>query len=494
MKQKLIYLIALLLSGFANPSKAAVDPGIILRGEFLGDNEKHGSKVSVFYYENYYGISSPYIKYNIQVVNGEFECRIKNVKQYAYVLLMYGMDDNNKMIRTVTSRFLRGKLYLLSSGSEINIAISDNEVSFKGPGAALMKCQYELYQSGYITSYARAENGGYYDSAAKIKQQLDSLYFKQLIVLKHYRSEIGEFPYSILKSDFDADRNVYFMYLDFNSSDDKSAQRNKDILRFYIEHYLFKERDTSDLPAKAKSRSYGEYLLKKSINDTQLSMLASSKKVRLSFDQICEKINEEFAGMVREKLLTACFLDYFQKKEVPDLYLDRAIESMRITEYRNILLNIKSTRGVGKPAFNFSLPDSSGKIYTQEMLKGKVVILDFWFTGCHGCASLTKKMMPVYQHFKDNPNLLFVSISIDKKLDVFRKSLKNGGYSHPGNLDLYTGGNGTEDPVVKYYNVISYPTVIIVGTDSKILTSSPPLPYTSEASARLISLLQSYLP
>ena len=43
-----------------------------------------------------------------------------------------------------------------------------------------------------------------------------------------------------------------------------------------------------------------------------------------------------------------------------------------------------------KPAPDFALKDSTGKQFTLKHYRGKVLLLDFWATWCHGC----KQEMP----------------------------------------------------------------------------------------------------
>src|SRR5216683_8235123 len=49
-----------------------------------------------------------------------------------------------------------------------------------------------------------------------------------------------------------------------------------------------------------------------------------------------------------------------------------------------------------KPAPEFALKDSSGKTIRLKNYRGKVVLLDFWTTWCHGC----KEEIPWFSEFQ----------------------------------------------------------------------------------------------
>jgi len=67
---------------------------------------------------------------------------------------------------------------------------------------------------------------------------------------------------------------------------------------------------------------------------------------------------------------------------------------------------------------DFFLYDSSAKEFKLENLKGKVFIADFIFTTCSGiCPMMTKNMMGVYNAFKGNDSVRFVSISVNPEYD-----------------------------------------------------------------------------
>ena len=45
----------------------------------------------------------------------------------------------------------------------------------------------------------------------------------------------------------------------------------------------------------------------------------------------------------------------------------------------------------GKYAYNFNLPDTLSKRVQLSEFKGKVVFIDFWYTGCTNCVEFYKK-------------------------------------------------------------------------------------------------------
>jgi cytochrome c biogenesis protein CcmG/thiol:disulfide interchange protein DsbE len=66
-----------------------------------------------------------------------------------------------------------------------------------------------------------------------------------------------------------------------------------------------------------------------------------------------------------------------------------------------------------KPAPEFALHDARGKTVTLAKLRGKVVLLDFWATWCHGC----KEEIPWFVEFQKTygpKGLSVVGISVDE--------------------------------------------------------------------------------
>lgn len=67
----------------------------------------------------------------------------------------------------------------------------------------------------------------------------------------------------------------------------------------------------------------------------------------------------------------------------------------------------------------FQLTERSGKEVSLTDLKGKIWIADFIFTRCAAiCPMMTGRMRMIQEKFKDNPNIAFVSFSVDPEYDT----------------------------------------------------------------------------
>ncbi|WP_293786351.1 SCO family protein [uncultured Pedobacter sp.] len=130
---------------------------------------------------------------------------------------------------------------------------------------------------------------------------------------------------------------------------------------------------------------------------------------------------------------------------------------------------VKDAAGVEKidtvyqtiPAWSFLNQDSV--ITTNKATDGKVYVADFFFTSCTTiCPTMHRNLMTVYNDFITNPDVMFVSHTIDFKYDkphVLKKYAQKLGVDGPKWLFLY----GTKDSV---YTLAEKNYLVAVGEDS----------------------------
>ena len=116
-----------------------------------------------------------------------------------------------------------------------------------------------------------------------------------------------------------------------------------------------------------------------------------------------------------------------------------------------------------KKAQDFTLADASGKKIRLSSLKGKVVVLDFWATWCHGCKEEIPWFMEFEKRYKDQ-GLAVLGVSLDedgwKVVKPFIESKKI-------NYRVVLGG----DEIGKLYDVDSMPKTLLIDRQGRIAAS-----------------------
>jgi peroxiredoxin len=77
-----------------------------------------------------------------------------------------------------------------------------------------------------------------------------------------------------------------------------------------------------------------------------------------------------------------------------------------------------------QPAYDFSLPDLTGKVHTMAEFNGQITLINFWATWCPPCVEEVPKLNRLYTRYKTR-GIQIVGIAMDKDslnlLDQFVK-------------------------------------------------------------------------
>ncbi len=130
--------------------------------------------------------------------------------------------------------------------------------------------------------------------------------------------------------------------------------------------------------------------------------------------------------------------------------------------------------GKGDVAADFTAVDIMGKKVSLADLKGKVIYVDIWATWCGPCLAEMPSMDEIKNKYRDNKDVVFVSLSIDddNQVDKWKQSVwgrKANGYQWQINRNKLTA-----------YNVTNIPRSLLIDKDLKIVSMSAPLPSAKE--------------
>ncbi|HWW40150.1 TlpA disulfide reductase family protein [Pedobacter sp.] len=147
---------------------------------------------------------------------------------------------------------------------------------------------------------------------------------------------------------------------------------------------------------------------------------------------------------------------------------DDAQTIIKNKQYLGLLKEFRS-RVPGQTFTDFSLKDLNDSIKTLSNYKNKVILIDFWFTGCGHCEDYYRDILSkVEQKLQKNPKVIFLSISIDKSKIVWKQSVEKGIYTSKDAENLYTNGQMDQHPIIRINNIPGYPFLILLDKDSKI--------------------------
>ncbi len=127
-------------------------------------------------------------------------------------------------------------------------------------------------------------------------------------------------------------------------------------------------------------------------------------------------------------------------------------------------LNPKSidNKNENKKAPDFDLFDINGVNYSLDKLKGKVVVANFWFTGCGPCKQEIPALNELVNEFK-NKNVLFIAFALDDDLKILNSFLKKTPFKYviiPKSAQ-----------VAKDYKITIYPSHLIIDRKGNIVTT-----------------------
>jgi thiol-disulfide isomerase/thioredoxin len=131
--------------------------------------------------------------------------------------------------------------------------------------------------------------------------------------------------------------------------------------------------------------------------------------------------------------------------------------------------------GARVPAFRVADLDDPTKVYTDQSLRGRVVLIDFWATWCGPCMSEMPYLQRAFEKYKDR-GFTILSLSCDKSADTvreFRRSRWKMPWLHGFLPDCY--GTRTDNELVNAFEVVGFPSTFLVDRDGTIVATSPAL-------------------
>jgi peroxiredoxin len=116
---------------------------------------------------------------------------------------------------------------------------------------------------------------------------------------------------------------------------------------------------------------------------------------------------------------------------------------------------------VGDAAPQFSRTDLQGQAFDLHVLRGKIVLIDFWASWCPPCIIEIPHLIALKKQFGGR-GLEIVGVSMDDSAAVTKATMRKAAFNYPVVLGDAKFGN-------LYGGVLGLPLQYLVGADGKIL-------------------------
>ncbi len=402
---------------------------------------------------------------SITVQNGRFSFHIPGLQEPTNTRLIFFYPSGKMFIL---------ENYLVEPGDSVYIQQTKTAAAFFGRSSPSFNCQFQMSQVKMANRFFANEQADLYKECDTRSKIVDSYYQLKKAVLEGYEGRLSEKMYQLLQTEIYYEKQktnlgIATTYLSYS----RDSIQKSSVIRYYTDHYLSDQLDTNNSNLKLYSKFYIEYVLTK-LELNCITRFLQNPATRLSRSDITNAVYHEI-GQQRNSLLNQKILtSFFVKKIVITENVGKQIEETikKITDPTLLeIMTIIQRRTKGAKAYDFSLPDSKGKIVRLADFRGKVVVLDCWYTGCIACSAMALVLKPIAQ--KKDSNVVFITISIDKDKKTWLESLKSGKYSSDDEINVYTEGKGDSTEIMRHYMTGGYPLIIVIDRFGKIFAVNP---------------------
>jgi peroxiredoxin len=289
--------------------------------------------------------------------------------------------------------------------------------------------------------------------------KFDSIYFLQKQTLEAQKPTVNDSDYRILQDEVESDPLISSMYI-FNFLGGGLATDS--VVKTCYQNKL--------------KRRFDNFNTLGYISDDGLDFLVSRYKLdscdytgkRFIAAEFVKYVQGNFPAGLRERLLIHFLMKSHDLSGNAFIPLRSFAYTIKEKDLRDIVMEFANSIANGRKAYDFKLPDSEGKEVSLSDFKGKVVVLDFWFTGCPGCRVLAPYLKNIEKSLT-NAGVKFISISVDKNLSKWKNSINEGVYANSSVLNLNAGQANSGESTINGYKVLAYPSLYIVDKKGHVI-------------------------
>lgn len=492
---------------FGNTCKAQINKGhISIQGKITGDYDS----IKVRYSTNFEEQHNIFFRGKTKIYpvsGGNFDIKIDSADGLFY-MLFYPLD-NMELFKNQTYGLLTSSPILVWPGMEISVEITDDSVLVTGKDAMIINFEmdlrrleikpsdrkhvlfekFDIFHGKQEDPYNRMWNYlvGYHQIINETLEQGKKLFESYSINANATAWKQVWYDW-VGKMKFNQLNNLHFLHQQY------SKNYNPAIEDFYKQYILQEDDSTLIADYRCNSYMFPHYLYYKSYSDLIFLLAQSGVDLNPTFGNLLDLLSARFKSELFEQVAYSAILRQSANKDIDENTYLKLISRLENPEYKFSVENMLTRKTKNRSGYPFILQDNNGKVFTPEDLRGKTVIMDFWYTGCHGCKGLYLHMKSIKSSLSTDSNVVFLSINVDKTRKGWLETVSDpqNGYTDSTNINVWIGNDNKQNSMIRYYDIYSYPTLIILNGNNKILTYNPAYKADIEKKA-LIALIKESL-
>jgi peroxiredoxin len=231
-------------------------------------------------------------------------------------------------------------------------------------------------------------------------------------------------------------------------------------------YYIFLENSVINVKIDTENTSQAE-VSGSATNDLYVAYQQASRSREFKIDSF---IAANPASIVSAYVLYREYSYRLSKDEI-DTYVAWLDSSLYDTQYVGVLNELSALLeriAIGKPAPDFALPDTEGKVVKLSDRLGKgYVLIDFWASWCGPCRRENPNIVKVYNEYKDKGFDVF-GVSLDKEKEAWLKGIADDKltWTHVSDILFW------DSAPAKLYGVRAIPANFLVDKDGIIVAKN----------------------
>ncbi|PSK90805.1 TlpA family protein disulfide reductase [Taibaiella chishuiensis] len=431
--------------------------------------------------------------YPVKDLNGMFRFEFPAVEKCGYwelIEINRNFDKRGQFIEQALSMS-----YFWETGDSITYYLSKTRLApfafamaqFIGRGAFKYNVSRAINDLSIVNGLPQKKRlNPWFNDRFEFIRQTDTLLQMKLDLLLSLKPGLSSLSYEVLKADaiYSNDSPEYFTRKYFDDYVSKLPKSNREKL---VANY-FRTFGNVSLSAISidgiENSAYSASYLRKKLSTS--AYLLSGKE-----DQVgtYNQIKQNTGGYIRERILSGYFLGSRLVENIDSLIVDA--KNLFVSNSGKIIYEKKILPMTFKKKFkNYELVNREGSTVTLNKFLGKIQVLDFWFSGCGGCMLYyTTALSKAEEHFKNDPEVEFISITSDRNADIWEQAIKSKKYTNERVTNLST--KGSEHAIYKENNIHSTPTALLLDKDGTVVFNNTSNLYNVDGLIKAIAELKS---